>query len=203
MKSAKTSKLDALLKDVRACTACADHLPLGPRPILRAEAAARVLIVGQAPGTRVHETGIPWNDPSGDTLREWLQLDRETFYDASRVAIVPMGFCYPGRLARGGDAPPRPECAPQWHPPLLEALPNVECIVLCGQYAHAYYLGDRRKKTLAETARAWREFAPTYWPLVHPSPRNRLWLKRNPWFEDEVVPAVRIRVHELLGIKPS
>lgn len=190
--------LKTVLAEARACTHCAEHLPLGPRPVLRASASARIVIIGQAPGTRVHETGIPWNDPSGDTLRAWLDIDRETFYDESRIAIVPMGFCYPGRMPRGGDAPPRPECAPMWHARLLAALPHIEATILCGQYAHAYYLEGRKKRTLAETAAAWREYAPAMWPLVHPSPRNRLWLKRNPWFESEVVPALRAHVHTLL-----
>jgi len=182
----------------RACRICEEHLPLGPRPVFRASPTARILIVGQAPGTRVHETGIPWNDPSGDRLRQWLDMDRDTFYDESRIAIVPMGFCYPGRLERGGDRPPRPECAPTWHPPLLEHMPKLETIILCGQYAHAYYLADRRHKSLAATAKAWRDFAPEYWPLVHPSPRNTLWLKKNPWFEEELIPAMRDYVQKLL-----
>ena len=144
-------------------------LPLGPRPVLRAHPAARLLIVGQAPGTRVHATGIPWNDPSGDRLREWLGVDRETFYDASRIAIVPMGFCYPGRHARGGDLPPRPECAPLWHPRLIAHLGAVRLTLLVGAYAQAYYLGPRRKRTLTETVRVWREYLPAYLPTPHPS----------------------------------
>jgi len=189
--------LQRLLEEVRACRLCEPHLPLGPRPILRAAASARLLIVGQAPGTRVHETGIPWNDPSGELLREWLAVDRGTFYDESRIAIIPTGLCYPGRKA-SGDAPPRPECAPRWHPPLLAALPRVELILLVGQYAQAYYLADRRRATLAETVRAWREYGPKFLPLPHPSPRNRLWLKRNAWFEADVVPHLRDRVAALL-----
>lgn len=189
--------LEGLLAEVRACRLCAPHLPLGPRPVLRAGTTARLLIVGQAPGTRVHETGIPWNDPSGDRLREWLAVDRETFYDEARIAIVPAGFCYPGRKG-SGDAPPRPECAPRWHPPLLAALPAIELILLVGRYAQAFYLGSRRKRTLAETVAAWPEYAPRYLPLPHPSPRNRLWLRRNAWFEAEVVPRLRDRVARLL-----
>ena len=189
--------LQRLLEDVRACRLCEPHLPLGPRPILRAAASARLLIVGQAPGTRVHETGIPWNDPSGELLREWLAVDRDTFYDESRIAIIPTGLCYPGRKG-SGDAPPRPECAPRWHPPLLASLPRVELILLIGQYAQAYYLAGRRRATLAETVRAWREYGPKFLPLPHPSPRNRLWLKRNAWFEADVVPHLRDRVAALL-----
>jgi len=189
--------LERLLAEVRACRLCAPHLPLGPRPVLRAGATARLLIVGQAPGTRVHETGIPWNDPSGERLRDWLAVDRETFYDEARIAIIPAGFCYPGRKG-GGDAPPRPECAPRWHPPLLAALPAIELILLVGQYAQAFYLGTRRKPTLAETVAAWPEYGPRYLPLPHPSPRNLLWLRRNAWFEAEVVPRLRERVARLL-----
>jgi uracil-DNA glycosylase len=195
--AAIAADLASLLAEVRACHLCASHLPLGPRPVLRAGTTARLLIVGQAPGTRVHETGIPWNDPSGDRLREWLAVDRETFYDEARIAIVPAGFCYPGRKG-SGDAPPRPECAPRWHPPLLAALPAIELILLVGRYAQAFYLGSRRKRTLAETVAAWPEYAPRYLPLPHPSPRNRLWLRRNAWFEAELVPRLRDRVARLL-----
>ncbi|RMD65301.1 MAG: uracil-DNA glycosylase family protein [Alphaproteobacteria bacterium] len=182
----------------RACTVCAAHLPLGPRPVLRARASARLLIVGQAPGTRVHETGIPWNDRSGDRLREWLAIDRETFYDDTRIAIVPMGFCYPGRDPRGGDNPPRPECAPLWHPPLRAGLTQIALTLLVGQYAQAYYLGARRRRTLSETVRAWADYGPAFIPLPHPSWRNTAWLKRNPWFEAELLPVLRARVHALL-----
>jgi uracil-DNA glycosylase len=193
----REESLAELLARVRACRLCEKHLPLGPKPILRAAASARVLIVGQAPGTRVHATGIPWNDPSGDRLRDWLGVDRDTFYDESRIAIIPTGLCYPGR-GTSGDLPPRPECAPTWHPPLLEHLPRVELILLVGQYAQAYYLGERRKPTLTNTVRAWREYAPRYWPLPHPSPRNQLWLKRNPWFASKALPALRRRFRTLV-----
>ena len=191
--------LEKVLAELRACVACAEQLPLGPRPVVRAEACARVLVVGQAPGTRVHETGIPWNDPSGDRLRTWLAVDRDTFYEAGRFAIVPMGFCYPGRDPRGGDLPPRKECAELWLDRLLACLPRIELTLLIGSYAQAHYLGARRKKTLTETVRAWREFGPDYVPMPHPSPRNNLWLRRNPWFEAEVVPHARARVHALLA----
>ncbi len=190
--------LDELLVEVRACVACADTLPLGPRPVLRAGTNARLLIVGQAPGTKVHESGIPWNDPSGERLRDWLALDRETFYDESRVAIVPMAFCYPGRHARGGDLPPRPECAPLWHKRISELLPSIELTLLVGQYAQAYYLGKRRGRTLTETVRAWRDYAPGTLPTPHPSWRVNLWLKKNPWFEAELVPELRARVRVLV-----
>ena len=190
--------LERTLRDARACRVCAAELPLGPRPIVRARATARLLIVGQAPGTRVHETGIPWNDPSGERLRDWLAVDRETFFDQARIAIMPMGFCYPGRDPRGGDNPPRPECAPLWHPPLLAALPAVELTLLIGLYAQRRYLDTRRRKNLTETVRAWADYWPAYLPLPHPSWRNTGWLKRNPWFEAELLPELRARVRALL-----
>lgn len=195
---ADATDLAGLLEAARRCTLCAASLPLGPRPVLRAAATARVLIVGQAPGTRVHATGIPWNDPSGDRLRDWLAVDRETFYDAQRIAIVPIGLCYPGRGA-GGDLPPRPECAPTWHPPLRAALPRIALTLLVGRYAQAYYLAGRQAPTLTDTVRRFAAYAPDFLPLPHPSPRNRLWLARNPWFERSVVPILRERVHALLG----
>ena len=191
-------ELDALLREIRACRLCEAHLPLGPRPVLAASASARLLIVSQAPGARVHETGIPWNDASGRRLREWLQLDEAMFYDARRVAIVPMGFCYPGR-AGSGDAPPRPECRATWHPRLLPLLREVEFTLSIGQYAQAWCLGARRKATLTETVCAWREYLPDNMPLPHPSPRNVGWFKANPWFEAEVLPALRERVHAVLS----
>jgi uracil-DNA glycosylase len=190
--------LDDLLLQVRACRVCAAHLPLGPRPVLRASSTARLLIVGQAPGTRVHATGIPWNDRSGDRLRDWLGLDRETFYDEARIAIVPMGFCYPGTDAKGGDKPPRPECAPLWHPQVRPLLPRIGLTLLVGQYAQRFYLGRRRQAGLTETVAAWRDFLPDFLPLPHPSWRNTAWLKRHPWFEAELVPLLRERVRGLL-----
>ncbi len=194
--------LERTLRDARACRVCAAELPLGPRPIVRARATARLLIVGQAPGTRVHETGIPWNDPSGERLRDWLAVDRETFFDQARIAIMPMGFCYPGRDPRGGDNPPRPECAPLWHPPLLAALPAVELTLLVGLYAQRRYLdakgGAKRRGNLTETVRAWADYWPAYLPLPHPSWRNTGWLKRNPWFAAELLPELRARVRDLL-----
>ena len=186
--------LSALLSEVRACRACAGHLPLGPRPVVRMAPSARVLIIGQAPGTKVHESGIPWNDPSGDRLREWLDMDRDVFYDESRIAIMPMGFCYPGRLPRGGDAPPRPECAPLWHDRLKEMLAGVRLTLLVGGYAQAYYLGDRRRGTLTETVASWRDYQPRYMVLPHPSWRNTAWIRRNPWFERDLIPDLRSRV---------
>jgi len=191
---------DRLLAEVRACRLCEAHLPLGPRPVLQARLTARLLIVGQAPGRKVHETGIPWNDPSGDRLRSWLTLTREEFYDEVRIAIIPTGFCYPGKLpGRGGDCPPRPECAPKWHPPLRAALPHIGLTLLIGSYAQAHYLGDRTRGTLAGTVAAWREFLPEFLPLPHPSPRNLNWFRKHPWFEAEVVPELRRRVRALLA----
>lgn len=191
-----SQKLNRLLKTVRACRACED-LPLGPRPILRAHRDARVLIVGQAPGIRVHETGIPWNDPSGERLRAWMQIAHEDFYDETRIAIVPVGLCYPGSGARG-DLAPRTQCMTLWGAAIRAQLPNVELVLLVGQYAHAHYLGARRKASLTETVRAYREYLPQYLPLPHPSGRNNIWLKRNPWFERDVVPTLRRRLNESL-----
>lgn len=190
--------LDDLLAEVRACRLCADHLPLGPRPVLRAAASARVMIVGQAPGTAVHETGIPWNDASGRRLRQWLDLDHDTFYDERRIAIVPAGLCYPGVNPKGGDAPPRPECAPRWHPPLRAALDQVKLTLLVGRYAQAIYLGHRRGRTMTETVRNWRHYLPDFLPTPHPSWRTTRWLRQNPWFEAELVPEIRRRIHALL-----
>ncbi|WP_458736110.1 uracil-DNA glycosylase family protein [Zobellella taiwanensis] len=189
--------MESLLREVRACRLCEAHLPLGPRPVVQLGGGARILIIGQAPGTRVHNTGIPWNDPSGDTLRRWLEVGREQFYDPELFAIMPMGFCYPGK-GKSGDLPPRPECAPTWHQRILDALPHIELTLLIGQYAQRYYLGNRYP-TLTETVRHWQEFAPTQLPLPHPSPRNRRWLTQNPWFEQEELPALRERVHLALG----
>jgi uracil-DNA glycosylase len=196
--SAKAESFAELLARVQACTVCAAYLPYPPRPILRVSPSARLLIVGQAPGRRVHETGIPWNDPSGDLLRQWLGMTRGQFYDESRIAIVPTGLCYPGTV-KGSDLPPRPECAPLWHPPLRAAMPGIRLTLLIGAYAQAYYLGKRRGRTLADTVRTWRDFAPDTLPLPHPSPRNRRWLKQNPWFEAEVLPMLRERVGALLA----
>ncbi len=187
------------MAQVRACRHCEAQLPLGPNPVLRAGTGARMVIVGQAPGTRVHETGIPWNDPSGDRLRGWLELDREVFYDESRIAIVPMGFCYPGR-GKSGDLPPAPDCAPLWHDKLFELMPDIELVLLVGSYAQNHYLG-RSRETLTQRVQRWRDFGPRFFPLPHPSPRNTLWLRRNAWFEEQVVPALRSRVGELLAAR--
>ena len=192
------STLAALLREVRACTVCAASLPCPPRPILRAATSARLMIVGQAPGRRVQETGIPWNDPSGDRLRAWLNLPREIFYDESRIAIIPTGFCYPGK-GEHGDLSPRPECAPLWHPRLRALLPQVRLTLLVGGHAQAYYLAKRRRDSLGATVRAFADYLPEFLPLPHPSPRNLQWFKRNPWLEAEVLPAARQRVADILA----
>lgn len=193
------TELDRLLAEVRACRICADRLPLGPRPVLILRSGARLLIAGQAPGTKVHESGIPWNDRSGDRLRDWLGLDRHVFYNHPRIAILPMGFCYPGRDAHGGDMPPRPECAPHWRARLMTQLPRIELVLAVGGYAQRWHLGSRVKPRLWETVAAWREYQPEVVPLPHPSWRNTGWLKRHPWFEAEVVPMLRARVAALLS----
>ncbi|MDX1799397.1 MAG: uracil-DNA glycosylase family protein [Marinobacter sp.] len=189
--------LPALLARVRQCTLCADDLPLPPRPVVQADADARILVVGQAPGRRVHETGLPFNDPSGDRLRAWMGIDRDTFYDASQVAILPMGFCYPGK-GKSGDLPPRPECAPTWRQALLDRLPNVELTLAVGQYAQQWHMGQTYR-SVTETVRQWSSFWPDVVPMPHPSPRNNLWLRRNPWFEENVVPELQQRVARLLA----
>lgn len=185
---------ESLLAEVAACRHCAAQLPLGPRPVVRMAPSARLLIIGQAPGTRVHESGLPWNDRSGDRLRDWLEIDRDSFYDASRIAIMPMGFCYPGVDARGGDKPPRPECAPLWHQRLLARLPAIRLTLLVGAYAQARYLGPRRGASLTETVQRFAEYGPDFLPLPHPSWRTTGWEKHNPWFADSLLPALRRRL---------
>lgn len=185
--------LRTVLAAVRRCRACEAHLPLGPRPVLQAGETAGILIVGQAPGLRVHTTGIPWDDPSGDRLRAWMGVDRSVFYDAARIAIIPMGFCYPGR-GKGGDLPPRRECAELWLELLLAGLPRIELTLLIGRHAQSHFLGRRRKGSLTATVRAWEEYAPEFLPLPHPSPRNQPWFARHAWFERDVVPMLRDRI---------
>ncbi len=197
--AAHAESFEALLARAGACRVCAKDLPLGPRPVFRLAASARLLIVGQAPGTKVHATGIPWNDPSGDRLRGWLALDRDAFYDTARIAILPTGLCYPGRLPRGGDAPPRPECAPLWHAPLRAHLRNVRLTLLVGSYAQALDLGARRAASMTETVRGYRDYLPDHFVLPHPSWRTIGWAKRNPWFEREVIPELRERVRAALA----
>lgn len=191
--------LNTLLAEIRACRICAPYLPHGVRPIIRASKTATLLISAQAPGLRVHETGLSFNDPSGDRLRGWLGLDRETFYDESRVAIVGIGFCFPGYTASGADKPPRPECAKTWHARLFAALPPPKLTLVVGTYSIAWHLGERRKSNMTETVKAWREYGPRLMPLPHPSWRNNAWLKKNPWFEDELLPDLRRRVRRALA----
>jgi len=186
-----------LLDDVRAYRICAETLPLGARPVLQLDPRATILIAGQAPGRKVHESGVPFQDASGDRLRDWMGVSAETFYDATCIAILPMGFCYPG-TGTSGDRPPRPECAAAWRQKLLACLPRLELTLVIGAYAQAYHLEARRRRTVTETVLAWREFWPRHLPLPHPSPRNNVWLRRNPWFEARLLPALRLRVRALL-----
>ena len=188
--------LARVLREARACRVCAKELPLGPRPVLRGRASARLLVLSQAPGTRVHETGLSFNDRSGERLRQWMGIDRDTFYDESRVAIVPMGFCYPGRYEEGGDLPPRPECAPLWHAKVLAKLPRLELTLLVGSYAIVYYIKERQSMT--EAVARWRDHLPAYFALPHPSWRTTAWERKNPWFAAELLPELRQRVASLL-----
>ncbi len=190
--------LEELLAEIRACRICAEHLPLGPRPVLRVSVTAKLLIIGQAPGTRVHESGVPWDDASGKRLRGWLDMEPEVFYDESRVAILPMGLCYPGRNPRGGDNPPRPECAPAWHSKVLEFIPEVKVTLLVGGYAQKHYLGPAAAKTMTETVRVWRDHLPGVFAIPHPSWRTTGWQRKNPWFEEEVLPELRRRIKRIV-----
>ncbi|HDY7969080.1 TPA: uracil-DNA glycosylase family protein [Vibrio vulnificus] len=189
--------LEPLLTQIRACQVCASALPLGANPVVQAHSEAKILIIGQAPGTKVHHSSIPWNDASGNRLRAWLDIEKQTFYDPKQIAIMPMGFCYPGR-GQSGDLPPRKECAPLWHEALLKHLPNIKLTLLIGQYAQNRYLSNK-PKTLTETVQNWQAWLPDYLPLPHPSPRNTLWLRKNPWFEEQTVPYLRQQVHQLLS----
>lgn len=192
-----TTPLPVLLAEVASCATCAPHLPHGPRPVIQVGAGARILVAGQAPGRRVHESGVPFDDPSGDRLRDWLGVDRETFYDPDVLSILPMGFCWPG-TGSSGDLPPRPECAPLWRRRLLEHLPGIELTVVIGRYAQEWHL-EAGAATVADLVSRWREHWPKVVPLPHPSPRNNRWLRRNPWFETEVIPALRRRVRAVLN----
>lgn len=191
--------LGALLEKVRACRLCADQLPHSPRPVLRGRCSARILIAGQAPGTRVHASGIPFSDPSGDRLRSWMGINSEAFYDESHIAILPMGFCFPGLDAKGGDRPPRPECAPAWREALMAELPHIRLTLAIGLYAQSWHLRDRLKPSLTQTVAAWRDYGPDIFPLPHPSWRNNGWLKKNPWFERDLLPQLRGRIQAELA----
>ena len=190
--------LEELLCDIRACTICKEHLPFPPKPVLRASTQAKILIVGQAPGLRVQISGVPWDDASGERLRSWLDISKEDFYDEQKICIIPMGFCYPG-TGKSGDFPPRKECARTWQAPLRAALPQIETTLLIGAYAVGHYLGDKQKATLTETINHYEDYLPAYFPMPHPSPRNNIWLKKNLWFERDIVPILRARFQESLG----
>ena len=189
--------LDNLLREIKSCKICEEHLQLGANPVLRASAKSKIMVIGQAPGTKVHESGIPWNDASGRNLRSWLGVTDEEFYNTDLFGIVPMGFCYPGK-GKSGDLPPRKECAPQWHQKLWDQMPNIEMTLLIGSYAQAFYLPNR-KRNLTETVKNFEEYLPEYFVTPHPSPRNRLWMRKNSWFEEDVIPVLKLRVSEILG----
>lgn len=189
--------LETLLQQIRACRICEENLPFGPNPVLRASTSAKLLIVGQAPGTKVHASGKPWDDQSGKRLRQWMGINEADFYDENKVAIVPMGFCYPGK-GKSGDLPPRPECAHHWHQQLLTLLPNIQLTLLVGKYAQDAFLGTSAKANLTQTVTAWQEYLPRHMPLPHPSPRNQFWLKHHPWFETDTVPVLQELVSTLI-----
>jgi len=190
--------LPTLLKEIKNCKICEEHLPLPPRPVMTATKKSKIILIGQAPGTHVHHSGKPWNDKSGDRLRNWLGVDEDTFYNTDNFANLPMGFCYPGKNPKGGDLPPRKECAPQWHKAVLQQLKHVELIILIGNYSQKQYLKKEREKNLTETVRRFENYLPTYFPLVHPSPLNYRWIGRNPWFEKDVIPMLKKKVKEIL-----
>ena len=190
--------LTRLLRDVRACQVCSANLPLGPRPVLQLASTARLLIVGQAPGSKVHQSGVPWDDASGDRLRDWMELDRSAFYDKSRVAILPIGFCYPGAGESGGDNPPRPECAPLWHERLLKHLPDLRMTLLVCHYSQRHYLGSERKSSMTETVKSFSAYGSRFFPLPHPSWRSLIWMRKHPWFEQAVIPELRKALRKAL-----
>lgn len=190
--------MDELLAQIRACEICKEALPLPPRPVMAASPNSRIAIIGQAPGSKVQASGVPWDDQSGKLLRQWLNVESDTFYNPDNFAIIPMGFCYPGK-GKSGDMPPRPECAPEWHPKLLAQMDKLELTLLIGQYAQRYYLQDAAKKNLTETVRSVESYLPHFFPLPHPSPRNRFWMRKNPWFQEETLPRLREFVSRLLN----
>lgn len=186
-----------LIQEIKNCTICAENLPLGPRPVFVVDKKSKILIVGQAPGTKVHQSGIPWDDQSGKRLRKWMNVDDATFYNPELFGIVPMGFCYPGK-GKSGDLPPRKECAPQWHDLLIEQMPDLQLTLLIGQYAQNYYLKDKAKKNLTTTVENFEDYLPNFFVLPHPSPRNTFWLRRNPWFEESVIPLLQSKIAQIL-----
>lgn len=189
--------MNTLLKKISNCRECTASLPLGPRPVVAAHPESKIVIIGQAPGLAVHNSGIPWDDKSGDNLRNWMQIDKDTFYDPKQIAIVPMGFCYPGR-GKSGDLPPRKECAPLWHQPLLDQMNSVKLVLLIGKYAQDYYLGNKTERTLTETVRQFNNYLPNHFVLPHPSPRNNIWQAKNPWFGELVLPELREHVRKII-----
>ena len=188
-------QFELLLKDINACRVCASFLEHEPRPVLQASARSRIVIIGQAPGSVVHKNGIPWLDKSGDNLRTWLNIDTEAFYDPGKIALIPMGFCYPGK-GKSGDLPPRKECAPLWHEALLQHMPDVKLTLLIGKYAQKHYLGKASMPSLTETVKNFKAYLPKYFVLPHPSPRNNIWMAKNPWFRDEVIPHFRTLIEQ-------
>ena len=190
--------MKAFLNQVKSCDLCKSHLPHGPRPVLAASSKSKIIIIGQAPGTKVHLSGIPWDDASGNLLRTWMGVEKDDFYNPEKIALIPMGFCYPGK-GKSGDLPPRPECAPQWHASLMKKMSQVELIILIGQYAQRYYLGEDIGSNLTETVRNFAAYMPRYFPLPHPSPRNRFWLKKNPWFQTKVLPKFMNTVKSIMA----
>ena len=189
--------MDVLLGQIKQCTICVDNLPLGPNPVVTAHPESKIVIIGQAPGLKVHNSGIPWDDASGKRLRSWLNVTEEQFYDTKNFAILPMGFCYPGK-GKSGDLPPRKECAPQWHATLFNKMPNTKLVILIGSYAQRYYLKDRVGATLTETVSNFESYLPEFFTIPHPSPRNRFWLSKNQWFEASVVPKLRRYIDEII-----
>lgn len=187
--------MDNLLKNIRECTVCNEYLQ--PNPVVFVTKTSKIIIIGQAPGIKVHQSGIPWDDASGKQLRKWLGVTDEEFYNTDNFGIIPMGFCYPGK-GKSGDLPPRKECAPKWHPQLLEKMPNVQLVILIGMYAQKYYLKNNSKRTLTETVSSFEEYLPKYFVLPHPSPRNRFWLTKNPWFQKNILPQLKIKVSQII-----
>lgn len=190
--------MQQLLSEIRSCTICSENLPLGPRPVLAAHPKSKIVIIGQAPGAVVHRTGIPWDDKSGENLRNWLQVDVSTFYNPEQIALIPMGFCYPGK-GKSGDLPPRPECADQWHEKLLGRMKEAKLTLLIGQYAQNHYLGKKTKRTLTDTVRNFETYLPDYFVLPHPSPRNNIWRAKNPWFDEQVIPILQLEIEKALN----
>jgi len=192
-----SDKMEEVLQQIKICNVCENHLAFGVNPVVAASSKSKIVVVGQAPGRKVHLSGIPWDDKSGDNLRNWLGVNKDTFYDTDKIALIPMGFCYPGKGV-SGDLPPRAECAPLWHHKLLSGMPNVEMVILIGLYAQKYYLGEKTKSTLTETVRHFRDYLSWYFPLPHPSPRNNIWQRKNQWFGTEVLPALKKHIQRII-----